>query len=200
MEKIQKIFYGLVLFTAILVLFSCNPLENNTESNTMLIFENLTGTDMEGNTVNFLESDVLTIDPDSGAQLIYSDTARATLKATLLDPQPINPASEYSNIQLTRYTVSYFRSDGKNTEGVDVPYSFEGYLSTRLTVGFSTDISFIIVRAVAKIEPPLLLLADGYSHGILTITARVDFYGHDLRDNTVTATGYLTIYFANFAE
>jgi len=50
MEKIQKIFYGLVLFTAILVLFSCNPLENNTESNTMLIFENLTGTDMEGNT------------------------------------------------------------------------------------------------------------------------------------------------------
>jgi len=200
MEKIQKIFYGLVLFTAILVLFSCNPLENNTESNTMLIFENLTGTDMEGNTVSFLESDVLTVDPDSGAQLVYSDTGQATLKATLLDPQPINPASEYNNIQLTRYTVSYFRSDGKNTEGVDVPYSFEGYLSTRLTVGVSTDISFVIVRAVAKIEPPLLLLGDGSSQGILTITARVDFYGQDLRDKTVTATGYLTIYFANFAE
>jgi len=122
------------------------------------------------------------------------------LKATLLDPQPINPASEYNNIQLTRYTVSYFRSDGKNTEGVDVPYSFEGYLSTRLTVGVSTDISFVIVRAVAKIEPPLLLLGDGSSQGILTITARVDFYGQDLRDKTVTATGYLTIYFANFAE
>ena len=200
MEKIQKVFYGLVLFTAILVLFSCNPLENITESNTMLIIENLTGTDMEGNTVNFLESDVLTVDPDSGVQTILSNTAIAALKATLLDPDPINPASEYNNIQLTRYTVSYFRSDGRNIEGVDIPYSFEGYFSTRLTVNVSTEISFIIVRAVAKGEPPLLSLREGRGEGILTITARVDFYGHDLRDKTVTATGYLTIYFANFAE
>jgi hypothetical protein len=200
MEKIQKVFYGLVLFMAILVLFSCNPIENITESNTMIIFENLTGTDMEGNTVNFLESDVLTVDPDTGAQMIISNAAAATLKATLLDPQPINPTSEYNNIQLTRYTVSYFRSDGKNSEGVDIPYSFEGYLSTRLAIDVSTKISFIIVRAVAKGEPPLLSLREGRSEGMLTITARVDFYGHDLRDKTVTATGYLTIYFANFAE
>ena len=32
------------------------------------------------------------------------------------------------------------------------------------------------------------------------MTAKIDLYGHDLVNNKVTATGYLTIYFANFAD
>jgi len=200
MEKIKKLFLWLVLIPVAFTLFSCNPLENKTASNTMLLMEILTGLDMEGNTVSYLESDVLRIDPDSGAQTIVADPAIAILKAKLLDPLPINPPSDYNNILLTRYTVNYFRSDGKNTEGVDIPYSFEGYLSTRLVVDVSTEIAFVIVRAVAKGEPPLLSLRDGRGEGVLTITARVDFYGHDMRDNTVIVTGYLTIYFANYAE
>ena len=32
------------------------------------------------------------------------------------------------------------------------------------------------------------------------MTATVDFYGHDLLNNKVTATGYLTIFFANYAD
>ncbi len=190
----------LVLFPAILFLFSCNPLENQTESNSLLILENLTGTNIKGDTVNFLESDVLATDEATGASLIIADSAMASLKATLLDPQPINPANEYSTITLTRYTVHYFRSDGKNTEGVDIPYSFEGYLSKLIEIDVSTDVSFVIVRAVAKGESPLLSLRDGRAEGVLTITARVDFYGHDMRDKTVKATGYLTIYFANYAD
>jgi len=200
MEKIKKLFLWLVLIPVAFTLFSCNPLENKTASNTMLLLEILTGLDMEGNTVSYLESDVLRIDPDSGTQTIVADPAIAILKAKLLDPLPINPPSDYNNILLTRYTVNYFRSDGKNTEGVDIPYSFEGYLSTRLVVDVSTEIAFVIVRAVAKGEPPLLSIRDGRGEGVLTITARVDFYGHDMRDNTVIVTGYLTIYFANYAE
>jgi len=200
MEKIKKLFLWLVLIPVAFTLFSCNPLENKTASNTMLLLEILTGLDMEGNTVSYLESDVLRIDPDSGTQTIVADPAIAILKAKLLDPLPINPPSDYNNILLTRYTVNYFRSDGKNTEGVDIPYSFEGYLSTRLVVDVSTEIAFVIVRAVAKGEPPLLSLRDGRGEGVLTITARVDFYGHDMRDNAVMVTGYLTIYFANYAE
>lgn len=200
MEKTNTLIKALVLVPAILLLFACNPIENQTNSSTMIIIENLTGTDIAGNTSNFLESDVVKQDQETGAETIFADAAIATVRARLLDPQPTNPASEYNSIQLTRYTVTYNRSDGKNTEGVDLPYSFEGFLSTRLDVDATVDIAFVIVRAVAKAEPPLLNLKDGRSEGVITITARIDIYGHDLRDKTVKATGYLTIYFANYAD
>ena len=200
MEKTHTMIKALVLVPAILLLFACNPIENQTESSTMLIIENLSGTDIAGNTANFLESDVVRVDEDTGAETIHADAAVATLRARLLDPQPINPASEYNSIQVTRYSVAYNRSDGKNTVGVDIPYSFDGYLSTRVDVDATVDISFILVRAVAKAEPPLLNLKNGRSEGVLTITARIDIYGQDLRGKTVKATGYLTIYFANYAD
>lgn len=200
LKKTHTMIKALVLVPALLLLFACNPLENQTDSNTILIIENLTGTDIAGNTANFLESDVVKVDLDTGAETIFADAATATLRARLLDPQPINPASEYNSIQITRYTVTYNRSDGKNTEGLDIPYAFEGFLSTRLDVDATVDISFIIVRAVAKAEPPLLNLKDGRSEGVITITARIDIYGKDLREKTVKATGYLTIYFANYAD
>jgi hypothetical protein len=92
------------------------------------------------------------------------------------------------------------RSDGKNTEGVDVPYSFEGYLSTLVEINKTSEISFVIVRAVSKAEPPLSNLAEGRGEGVLEIQAKVDFYGHDLTNKNVKATGYLTIFFANYCD
>jgi hypothetical protein len=56
----------------------------------------------------------------------------------------------------------------------------------------------VIVRAVSKLEPPLINLASGRGEGELKATARIDFYGHDMLGNNVKATGYLTIFFANY--
>jgi hypothetical protein len=53
---------------------------------------------------------------------------------------------------------------------------------------------------VAKLEPPLIALADGRAEGVLTCVAKIDFYGHDMINNKVKATGYLTIYFANYVD
>jgi hypothetical protein len=145
--------------------------------------------------VNFHQSDVVT------AGAVNADTATATLQAKLLNPEPLVPqASQYTSIVVTRYVVSFSRSDGQNTPGVDVPYSFEGSLSTLIEIDATVDISFVIVREVAKFEPPLLDLRDGGDELVLQATATIDFYGHDLVNNAVKATGYLTIFFGDYID
>jgi hypothetical protein len=166
----------------------------------MLTVESIQGTDMEGNSVDYLQSDVLYVSPDTGAESITADSATATLRAKLLDPSSITGPSQYNDIQLTRYVVSYSRSDGKSREGIDVPYSFEGSLSKLIKIETSTVVSFIIVREVSKGEPPLVNLREGRGEGVLQVTAKIDFYGHDLAERNVKATGYITIYFANYVN
>lgn len=200
MKKAKTALKILAIFPVILLLLSCNPIEDESKSSSLLIVSNLTGTDINGNQVNFLQSDVLYVDSTTGTELIIADEAKATLSATLLDPTSKTLPSVYNNIMLTRYVVSYTRVDGNNTEGKDVPYSFEGSLSTVVAVGSSVDVSFVVVREVAKNEPPLVNLVEGRGEGVLEVQAKIDFYGHDLSDHKVKATGYLTIFFANYSN
>jgi len=190
----------LAILSICLYFTSCNPIEDESRSATLLIINNLTGYDIEGNESNFLQSDVLKVDSTTGNAYVTADSAKASLTAQLLEPDAPLGSSLYNSIQVTRYVVSYIRTDGKNTEGVDVPYSFEGSLSTLIEVGQTVDISFIIVRAAAKLEPPLINLAEGRAEGTISVTAKVEFYGHDLANRNVKATGYLTIVFANYID
>jgi hypothetical protein len=188
----------LIILAGALFLLSCNPLEKDTLSNSLLLVDSITGLDIEGNIGNFLQSDVAIIDEETGSSTIRADIATATLRVTTLDPNPILGTSQYSDVMVTRYVVTYIRSDGRNTPGQDVPYPFEGSLSVLIQAGTTEEISFVIVREVAKIEPPLVQLTR--SGDVLQVSAKVDFYGHDLVNNTVKATGYLTIFFANYAN
>lgn len=206
MKKAKNTLKILAALSAIFFLLSCNPIEDQTQSDSMLIVVNLKGTDLEDNEVNYLQSDVEMIDSETGARTVTADVAVATLSAKLLNPQPLvyEDASLYNSITVTRYVVTYARSDGKNTEGTDIPYSFEGSISANIEIDATVDIAFIIVREVAKLEPPLVNLVESGLEGgddiVLQVTARVDFYGHDLVNNKVKATGYLPIFFANYAE
>ena len=159
----------------------------------------VTGTDIEDNETNFLQSDVLNVDPDTGAESVKADAAKVTFTAKLIDPT-VSDASYYNSIQVTRYTVQYIRSDGKSIEGMDVPYSFEGAISALVEIDSSVEVSFIVVREVAKLEPPLIELSEGRGEGVLEAVARIDFYGYDTANNKVKATGYLTIFFANYID
>ncbi len=191
----------LAVSVLILALAACNPLENNTTSMSQLQIISLLGLDAEGKAQNYVQSDVLFEDPTTGATSIVADIATVTMTAAMLDPNPINGTSPYANIQLTGYTVTYSRSDGKNTAGVDVPYPVDGSISGLIEVGSQTSLTFIIVRETAKQEPPLLNILQAGTRGeTLTVTARVDFYGHDLTGANVTATGYIPITFANYAN
>lgn len=176
-------------------LLSCNPLEDDSTSSSMLLILDITGNTIDGDEVSFHQSDVVI------AGAVYADTATATLQAKLLNPEPLIPqASQYTSIIVTRYVVSYSRSDGQNTPGVDVPYSFEGSLSTLIEIDATVDIPIVIVREVAKLESPLFDLRAGGDEGVLQVTATIDFYGHDLVNNAVKATGYLNIFFGDYID
>jgi len=185
---------------ALILLLSCNPIEDETKSDSLLIVEKITATDLEGNEVNFLNSDVIKVNEETGETYVTADAAKATLRATLLNPAPLMGASTYNDILVTRYVVTYTRSDGKNTPGVDVPYPIEGSLSALVRIDQTTDVSIIVVRETAKLEPPLRNLAIGRGDGVITATAKIDFYGEDMTKHKVKATGYLTIEFANYID
>jgi len=145
MKKAKYALKILAVFPVILLFLSCNPIENESDSASVLIVRSMTGTDLEGNEVNYLQSDVLFVDPTTSTETITADEAKASLEATLLDPASAYGPSSFTGITVDRYVVTYMRADGKNVEGVDVPYSFEGALSAFIEVDSSVDISFIIV-------------------------------------------------------
>jgi len=191
---------ALLAFVALGAL-ACNSIENNTQSASLLTVVTLTGLDLSNKDANYTQSDVLHTDSTTGVSTITDDVAKATLSASTLAPSPIGGTSQYNDIQLDKIVISFTRADGRNTPGVDVPYTFEQGLSQVIHIGEQITISFIIVRASAKQEPPLVgLLADTSRGEVLYTTARIDFYAHDLAGKTVTATGYLPVEFANFAN
>jgi hypothetical protein len=201
MKKQKTLLKILAVLPIILLYISCNPLSDDTRSGSMLIVENMIGLDMNGNEGNFLQSDVIFQDPeDESKTAIYADSAVVTLRGRLLDPASLTGPSHYNDITVTRYIVSYIRADGRNTEGVDVPYSFEGNFSAVVPIDSTQAVTFVIVREVAKLEPPLIGLQEWRDAGVIEATAKVDFYGQDQVGNTIKATGYLTVFFANYAN
>ena len=194
MKRTKNALKIIAILPAIFFFLSCDlQLGDDEMSGSVLVFQRIVGTDAEGNEVDYLESDVEVLG------VVYADTAAAYLEATSKNPEPLVPGASYKNsIMIDRYTVTYMLTpEGGGTEGVDVPLAFEGSLSTVCEIDSSTAISFIIVRAAAKLASPLVELTAG---GILQLVARVDFFGHDLAGNPVQATGYLTIYFANYVD
>jgi hypothetical protein len=195
MKNMKKVLGIAVILSAFLVLVSCNPVEDESRSASLLIIENIMGTDINGTSANFLQSDV---QKSNGS--IKADSVTATLRAETLDPNPLLGTSQYNDIVVTRYLVSFSRTDGRNVPGQDVPYPFEGSMSAVINAGSTQSISLVLVREVAKMEPPLIGLADLGAETVLTCTAKIEFYGHDMVNRTVKATGYLTVYFANYVD
>ena len=198
MRKMKNWLKILVIIPAFFLLFSCNRIVNDSRSDSVLLIVRLQGTDIDDNEADFLQSDVVKVDATTGQSTVAADAALVTFTTASLDPAPLLGTSQYFDIFVTHYTVTYSRTDGKNQEGVDIPYSFDGAMSVQVRVESETAANFVIVRAVSKLEPPLVNLASGRGEGELKVTARIDFYGHDTEGNKLKATGYLTIFFANY--
>jgi hypothetical protein len=93
--------------------------------------------------------------------------------------------------------VVYRRADGRNTPGVDVPFSFDsGVTVTVDRDGGSTG--FQLVRNSAKQEAPLRALVA--NPDIISTIAEVTFYGRDQAGNDVSATGLIGVDFGNFGD
>jgi hypothetical protein len=191
----MKKFLFFPLICILILSISCNKLENETRSNSLLIIKSIKAINWQEEEADVLFSDVIVEKEDS--VYVQADLAVVELTAELLNPTPGIEPSIYNNIMVDRYIVHFKRSDGKNTPGVDVPYPIEGNLSVLVEIGRSVKVSFVIVTINAKREPPLVNLVEGNEPEIKA-TAIIDLYGHDLANNKVKATGYLQVFFSNY--
>jgi hypothetical protein len=149
---------------------------------------------------NTLQSDVATT--KDGVSSWYEDPGEVTLSLGLKDPGSANSPSAPSTtnfVTVNRYHVEFIRADHRNVQGVDVPYAFDGAFTA--TVGDNGAVAtFVLVREQAKLEAPLLALrGGGGAIGISTI-AQVTFYGHDQAGREMSATGQISVNFADWVD
>src|SRR5688500_8010164 len=103
-----------------------------------------------------LNSDVLT---EGG---IFNDSGRVTKRVSGKDPPDV--LSLGNSVTFSRYLVTFRRSDGRNTPGVDVPFPFDSAVTFTVTPGSqSTTASFELIRHTAKLEAPLFGLRNSFS-------------------------------------
>jgi hypothetical protein len=133
---------------------------------------------------------------------IFNDLGKVVLRILLKDPgAPGAPAtpSDINAITISRYHVEYVRADGRNTQGIDVPYAFDGAMSGTVTAS-PVEFGFEIVRAQAKEEAPLLALANFGGAVQISTIANITFYGQDQAGNEVSVTGSISVDFADWAD
>lgn len=150
-----------------------------------------------------LDSDVLSGDASSGF-FIEPDLAPVTLavrpKNQNFDNTPQVPAAVF----VERYEIRYFRSDGRSTEGVDVPYRISGNLTTVVDVGTggadNVTVDLEVVRRQAKLEPPLRNLVGSGGEIVLTCFAEVTIHGRTTVGQAVQDSGRIQIDFADLVQ
>lgn len=148
-----------------------------------------------------LKSDVLT----NGT--VVSDSAAVGIAVRFKNPNVATIPSVPSAVIVDHYEVRYRRSDGRGVEGQDVPFTISGLVTSVIDVASSglTTLNIEVVRAQAKLEPPLRNLRGATSDtlgGALVITmfAEITIYGKTISGTPVTATGNLQIDFADYGS
>jgi hypothetical protein len=190
----------IVMLTLAVASASCGSAVRQGTGTSFLIVNQLEfarGSEPDTFTSNLL-SDVVTV-VDQNATF-FNDLGRVTFSLGLKDPGPAgSPSAPTQNqfITVDRYHVRFVRADGRNTQGVDVPYEFDGAFT--VTVGSSeTQGAFTVVRNIAKREAPLQALRN--NGVILSTIAEITFYGRDQTGHEVVATARSSIDFGNFAD
>ena len=141
------------------------------------------------------------------AGVIAPDNATVSIAVRSTNPNVTVPQVAMA-VFLERYEIRYVRSDGRNTEGVDVPYRITGGMTgviDALTAG-SSAFTIEVVRRQAKLEPPLRNLRGntpdtlGGSAIVITVFAEITVHGRTTAGQAVQATGRVQIDFGDFAS
>lgn len=183
-----------LLFVVALVAVSsaCGEFTREGRGPVVLVVDSLIVGDDEHGT---LLSDVVT------RNSTFNDMAEVEMRVILKDPGvpgvSVGPTL-LNAVTITRYRVEYRRTDGRSTQGVDVPYSFDSALTFTVPSDGASSAVFQLVRHAAKEEAPLKALAANFD--IISTIAYVTFYGHDQAGNDVSATATIGVDFGNFAD
>jgi hypothetical protein len=134
----------------------------------------------------------------SGSEFICEDEVGVAL--AVRNKNPNAPAPNVPGaVLINGYEVTYFRTDGRSQEGVDVPYRITGSLSSAVDVATSgtSEVIVEVVRRQAKLEPPLSNIEQSV---ILTMMAEVTIFGETVSGDRVSGSGRLQIDFADFID
>jgi hypothetical protein len=146
-----------------------------------------------------LQSDVVVTSPSpcaAASPCLFADNGSVVLAVNMKDVT-VTPTTN-NIVTVTRYHVQYRRADGRNVQGIDVPFGFDGAITTTIEPGNTTTATFEIVRHAAKQEAPLAALA--HNPAIISTIADVTFFGRDTVGNELSATGSILINFGNFGD
>ena len=152
----------------------------------------------------------------SDVQPDFNDDAVLTVQLYRKNPT-VQGSSPLEDVQLHSYQVRYFRTDGRNVEGLDVPHRITGPLNSTIlhapegTDESTAEVVVTLVRHQAKHEAPLInlvgialsstnsLIFPG--QGIITTVAEVTIYGRQVTTGEpLSATGRVQVTFADFAN
>lgn len=144
----------------------------------------------------FIRSDVVT-----GGRAA-ADAAQVTLRLVPKDQAaaagPAAPSGAYL-AAIDRYRVRYVRSDGRNAPGIDVPHAWDGALGLTASLAART-VEIVLVRASAKLDPPLVTLREGGGDVVINAMAHVTFYGREHGGARVEAAGAIAVEFADWSD
>ena len=149
--------------------------------------ETLVERDVNGETVR-----VPTIFNDAAQvvmSLILKDQGQAGIGAT---PSPTNA------VTITRYRVSFRRTDGRNTPGVDVPFAFDSGVTFTVPPDGTVEAGFELVRHTAKQESPLAALRR--QRDMISTITEITFFGRDLAGNDISVSGTIGVTFGDFGD
>jgi hypothetical protein len=139
-------------------------------------------------------SDVRGLDEENPETIVNCQTDVAVSVRT---KNPTQPAAPVQDVRLTRYEVSYRRSDGRGVQGVDVPYTISGNMTVIVSAGGdTTSFPIDLVRHQAKLLPPLSNIT---GLQIVTMFADVTLSGATISGSNVSAQGSVQVTFADYA-
>ncbi len=208
MRLTMKLFTTTAALVAALASASCGRSDLG-RSPSQVVIDTLQGASgaKPGEFGGFVQSDVVTNVKRTvnGQQVdfptIFNDIGQVKLRVVLRDAgtanSPTTPTA-VNAVTFTHYDVRYTRTDGRNDQGIDVPYGFSSQLTLTVPAGGDATGSFELVRHTAKMEAPLAALANNPT--IISTIAQVTFYGTDLAGNNVVATGSIGVSFGNFGD
>jgi hypothetical protein len=129
---------------------------------------------------------------------VFNDNATLTVE-NISKNQNGPTLGPFNDVVIDQYRVRYLRTDGLNREGIDVPYSFNGTVNILVPANGLSTVPILIVRHVAKLEPPLANLTSFGGFQIITTFAEITLFGHTTSGKAVEATGRIEVHFADFA-
>jgi hypothetical protein len=208
--RLRWLIAGVAAPAVVLASAACGNVARTGRSPSLLVIDGIQGASgaTPGTLGVPLESDVQTLVKKTvgGNEVLiptfFNDVGQLRIRAVLKNPgTPSSPStpSNLNAVTLSRYHVTFVRSDGRNTPGVDVPYAFDGGVTATITSATSS-VGFELVRSNAKEEAPLRALVGGGGRIIISTIAQVTLYGQDLAGNDVQVAGSITVNFADYGD